>query len=337
LPRASNRPQTYAPPLMKDRWSYRRGASKRRVRGRAVPQKPSEDFIAKILLALVWAITTAQFPAHSQTALPQESQATVDQARLPDIMRTAADYCERLKNMALYFVCHETILEKTYEFGKTILFKRSADKPPRLLTLEDLKTSKTVKRSYRYDYQMVKKGDRFDEKRDILEKNGKKRHDKNVQPETLRMTAKFVVFGPVGFLSKAWQPHFRYEIAGIDILGEKRAIVIRATPREVVEENYCFGRIWIDETDSSILQIEWEPGSIAGLKDTVASPIGELKRRVTWTVTYDVVKNAVRFPGSQLIKETYITKNGKVHTKYEAGYVYDSYKFFTVETEVSVR
>jgi hypothetical protein len=322
---------------MKDRWSYGRGASERRARGRTVPRKSPKNFSPKILLVIVWAVTTAQLPAHSQAAISQESQATADQARLPDIMRTAADYCERLKNMALYFVCHETIREKTYEFGKTILFKLSTDKQRRLLTLEDLKTSKTRKSSYLYDYQMVKKGDRFEEKRDLLEKNGKKRHDKNVQPETLRMAAKYIVFGPVGFLSKAWQPHFHYEIVGTDILGEKKAVVIRAIPRDVMEENYCFGRIWIDEADSSILQIEWEPGSIAGLKDTVASPIGELKRRVTWTVTYDVVKNGVRFPGSQLIKETYITKNGKEHTKYEAGYVYDSYKFFTVETEVSVR
>jgi hypothetical protein len=322
---------------MKDFWNDRRGSGQGRAWGRPAPEKTVKKVHAKILLAFVWLVMPDPFPAHFQTLPPQESQDNRDQARLPAILEAAGEYCERLKNMALYFVCHETIREKTSEFGKTVLFKMSADKPRRLLTSEDLKTVKTVKSSYLYDYQMIKKGDRFDEKRDLLEKNGKKRNEKNVRPETLRMTAKFLVFGPVGFLSKTWQPHFRYEIMGTDVLDKKKAVVIRAVPREITEENYCFGRIWIDETDSSILQIEWEPQSIANLKETVASPIGELKRRVAWTVTYDVIKNGIRFPGSQLIRETYITKSRTEHTKYEAGYIYNRYRFFTVETEVSLR
>jgi hypothetical protein len=314
-----------------------RGAGRRRGRDWPVPEKPPKKVHANALLVLIWLVVPAQIPAHSQTPHPQEFRDSGNQSGMPAILEAAGDYCERLKNLALYFVCHETIRERTSEFEKTVLFRISVDKPPRLLTLDDLRTAKTVKSSYLYDYQMIKKGDRFDEKRDLLEKNGKKKHETNVQPETLRMTAKFLVFGPVGFLSKAWQPHFRYEITGADVLGKKRAVMIRAVPREITEENHCFGRIWVDEADSSILQIEWEPGSIANLRDSVASPIGELRRRVAWTVTYDVVKNGVRFPGSQLIKEIYITPNGKEHTKYEAGYVYDSYKFFTVETEVSLK
>jgi hypothetical protein len=110
--------------------------------------------------------------------------------------------------------------------------------------------------------------------------------------------------------------------------------VIRAVPREIREENYCFGRIWLDESDSSILQIEWEPQSIANLKETVESSIGVLKRTIIWTVAYGIVKNGVRFPTAQSIKEIFITKNGKEHVKYEAAYIYDKYKFFTVKTEV---
>ena len=70
---------------------------------------------------------------------------------------------------------------------------------------------------------------------------------------------------------------------------------------------------------------------------TFQSPIGELKRRIAWTVKYDVVKNGIRFPGAQIIKETFITPNGKERVKYEAAYLYDRYRYFTVETEVVVR
>jgi len=265
---------------------------------------------------------------------PQELPGNADQARLKKILDAAGDYCERLKNMALNFICHESIKEKTSEFGKTVLFRLSQDKPRRFLTLDDLRAVKTAKNSYIYDYQLIKKGDDFKEKRDLLEENGKKRNNKDVELQTLRMSAKYLVFGPVGFLSKTWQPHFHYEIIGAEIIHKKNAIVIRAVPREITEENFCFGRIWVDESDSSILRIEWEPQSIVNLKETVESSIGELKRKIAWTVTYDIVKNGVRFPGAQSIKETYITKNGKEHVKYEAEYIYDKYKFFTVETEV---
>jgi len=280
---------------------------------------------------LIIVILTVTNPIHPQR-LP-ESQ---DQAKLNKVLEAAGDYCEKLKNMALNFFCHENIKEKTYEFRKTLFFRLGSDKPP-LSAVEDLKTIKTVKTSYVYDYQMIKKGEDFKERRDLLEENGKKRNQKDVEPKTLRMSAKYLVFGPVGFLSKAWQPHFQYELLGAGKIDDRNAILIRATPREITPENYCFGRIWIDDNDTSILQIEWEPQSIANFKETVDSPIGELKRRIVWTVAYDVVKNGVRFPSAQSIKEIYVTKNGKEHTKYEGEYIYDQYRFFTVKTEVVLK
>ena len=273
----------------------------------------------------------------SRPLFPQELPLNIDQAKLKNVLETAGDYCEKLKNMALYFICRENIKEKTYEFDKTILFRRGTDQSRRLLPQEDLRTAKTIKNSYIYDYQMIKKGDEFKEKRDLLEENGKKRDKKDIELQTPRMSAKYLVFGPVGFLSKSWQPHFRYEIVGAEIINKKKALVLRAVPREITEDNYCFGRIWLDESDSSILKIEWEPQSISNLKETVESSIGELRRKITWTVAYDIIKNGVRFPGGQSIKESYITKNGKEHLKYEAEYIYDKFRFFTVETEVVFR
>jgi hypothetical protein len=184
---------------------------------------------------------------------------------------------------------------------------------------------------------MIKKGGNFKEKRDLLEENGKKRNDKDVQPRTMRLSASYLVFGPFGFLSKSWQPHFQYEILGVEKLGLSTAVVLRASPKETTDENNSFGRIWVDEEDSSILKIEWEPASIPNLKEKVESSIGELKRKVSWTVAYSVVKNGIRFPGSQLIQEVFVTKTEKEHLKYEAEYTYDHYRFFTVETEVQIR
>lgn len=259
-----------------------------------------------------------------------------NQPRLEKILKETADYCEKLKAMALNFVCQERIQEKTNEFEKRLIF--SPTKGAGVVGFyEDLKISRTKKGSYVYDYQMIKKGDDFKEKRDLLEDNGKKRNDKDVQPKTMRLSAKYLVFGPVGFLSKTWQPHFQYEILGTKKIGPLTAVVLRASPKEITDENYNFGRIWVDDGDSSILKIEWEPASIPNLAEKVESSIGELKRKVAWTVSYEVVKNGIRFPGSQAIKEMFITKTEKEHIKYEAAYIYDHYRFFTVETEVQFR
>jgi hypothetical protein len=264
----------------------------------------------------------------------QEIKENARQAQLAKILEATGDYCERLKNLALYFICQENIKEKTYEFRKTFILGRLAGG---LNPVEDLKVDRTEKKSYVYDYQMIKKGPDLKEKRILLEENGKKTNEEDVELKTLRMSAKYLVFGPVGFLGRFWQPHFRYEILGTEKIDRRSAIVIKASPNEVTAENYCFGRIWIDEKDSSILRIEWEPESIANYKETVASPIGDLKRKIAWTVMYGIVKNGIRFPSAQSIREVFVTMSGKEHIKYEAEYVYDRYKFFTVETDVQIK
>jgi hypothetical protein len=264
----------------------------------------------------------------------QEVKESARQAQLAKILEATGDYCERLKNLALYFVCQENIKEKTYAFRKTFIFSRL---PGGFKPVEDLRLDKTEKKSYVYDYQMIKKGPDLKEKRILLEENGKKMKEEDAELKTLRMSAKYLVFGPVGFLSRFWQPHFQYEILGTEKIDRRLAIVIKASPNEVTAENYCFGRIWIDEKDSSILRIEWEPESIANYKESVASPIGDLKRKIAWTVMYGIVKNGIRFPSAQSIREVFVTMSGKEHIKYEAEYVYDRYKFFTVETDVQIK
>jgi outer membrane lipoprotein-sorting protein len=266
----------------------------------------------------------------------QESPTNADQANLNKILETTGEYCERLNKMALHFVCHENIAEKTHEFDRTtsIKFVSSPEKNMAFTTIYDLKTARSVKRSYIYDYQMINLKGVLKEQRNLLEENGKRRNEQDIELKTVRWSAKYLVFGPIGFLSRSWQPHFQYEVLGNEKVGNRTAVILKAVPRDITSENNSSGRIWLDQDDMSILQIEWEPRSIAGFEDTVDTPIGKLQRKISWTVTYDVVKNGIRFPGAQTITEIYVTPNGKEHTKYEAAYKYDQYRFFTVETQV---
>jgi hypothetical protein len=251
--------------------------------------------------------------------------------RLEEILKKTGAYCEKLKGMALHFVCQEKIKETINEFKDVVAMMSSG----RIIQYSGaLITRKSVKNSFLYDYQMIKKGENLSERRNLLEENGKARDEHDVPLKTGRWSSKYLVYGPFGFLSRDWQPHFRYEIVDSERISGKRAVVVRATPREVTAENYCFGRLWIDESDGSVLQIEWEPSSIQGFQDKVTTQAGEMKRALSWTVRYDVVKNGIRFPGRQNIKEIYTGSRGREYTKYEAGYEYLKYKFFTVEIEV---
>lgn len=258
------------------------------------------------------------------------------QAKLNEILKKTAEYCERLKQIALNFVCHENITEMIYSYNKKLVYKKIAVSSGLVWTTE-LKLKKSIKNSYVYDYQMVKRGEELTEKRILLKENGKEKHEKDAELKIERLTSEYLVYGPVGFLSSYWQKFFNYEIIGQENIEGKKTVVVKASPNEPREENYNFGKIWIDENDFSVLKIEWEPRSVKGFEDRVSSSVGTLKRNLSWIVFYNIEKNGIKFPSQQFIEETFILETGSKHPKYEVSFIYDDYKFFTVETEVKYR
>jgi hypothetical protein len=144
-----------------------------------------------------------------------------------------------------------------------------------------------------------------------------------------------LIYGPVGFLSRYWQDYFDYEILGQELIDQTQATVIKAAPRVDNKENRNLARIWIDEKDGSILQIEWEPESILGYEGKkVHFQAGEFETAVVWRVTFGIEKNGVRFPSQQKVEEFLLTKEGKRFIRNETTAVFDNYRFFVVETEI---
>ena len=111
-------------------------------------------------------------------------------------------------------------------------------------------------------------------------------------------------------------------------------IIICATPTEERADNYNFGKICVYENNFSIIKIEWDPTHIPGFAGKSSSAAGDIKSSYSWAVFYEVEKNGIRFPSRQIIEETLTTQTGKVHPRYLATFVYDEYKFFTVQVEV---
>ena len=279
------------------------------------------------ILLFMW-ILIPGLPAQA----PSQASAE-DTALLKQVMQKTGDYCERLKAVALDFICHENILENTYFYNKKSSYRRS-DVAGEMIYSTQLQLRRVQDKSYVYDYQMIRKEEEQYEKRDLLEENGKKKEKKDAKLELQRYFAQYLVYGPVGFLSHYWQPYFNYAVVGREVLDGRATLVITAAPTEEREENYSFGKIWVDASDFSVLKIEWDPRSIPGYSEELDSSIGNLKREITWSVTYGIEKNGIRFPSHQKLEEILINHTGNRSPKYEVSISYDQYQFFIVETQI---
>jgi len=256
-----------------------------------------------------------------------------DAALLRQVMQKTGDYCERLKAVALDFICHENMQEKVYFYNKKSSYRRS-EVAGEMIYSTQLQLRRIQDKTYVYDYQMIRKAEERYEKRDLLQQNGKKKEKKDAQLQLQRYFAQYLVYGPVGFLSHYWQQHFDYAIVGGETLDGLATLVLTATPREEREENYSFGKIWVDASDFSVLKIEWDPRSIPGYSEELDSSIGNLKREIKWSVTYGIEKNGIRFPSFQKLEEVLINHTGNRSPKYALDILYDHYQFFIVETEI---
>lgn len=245
------------------------------------------------------------------------------------ILEKTAEYCERVKDIALFYVCKEKVEDERYSFNKKNLLKFS------MSSFDEIEPKRLKKKTYTYDYQLIKKGKELREKRILLEEDGKEKYEENVEFRPVRFFSRYLVYGPVGFLSRQWQPHFEYNIVRRDVINGKHTIVIESFPREEREENCNYGRIWVDEQDSSILKIEYDPRSIRDFEnELIQSPIGDLRKAVVWYISYGFEKHGVRFPSQQLIQEFYVNREGKRILLEKISFSYEDYKFFIVETEV---
>jgi hypothetical protein len=281
-------------------------------------------------LLLLFICYPRAFPQNQQRVIPKETE------KLGEILKKTEDYCEQLKKVIFDFVCLENIKEKVFLYSTkkaNMMVKETGER----LFITELKFKRTKTTTYQYDYQMVRKGKEEFEKRILLKENKKVRQQENAQLKLQRFEAKYLVYGPVGFLSRYWQNYFDYKIIDQEIFDGRGAYLIEIVPNSLREENYSFGKVWVDSGNYSILKIEWDQRSIKNIKDSVESRAGELKRSVTWGAIYGVEKNGIRFPSRQYIEETFTSLSGKKYTKYTVDIIYDNYKFFTVETDVKIR
>lgn len=261
----------------------------------------------------------------------------LDNILLEKILKRCALYCENLKSAALFYVCKEKVKEE-------IIIKQEI----RIGT--SITPAVKVINSYTYDYQLIRKGDKFEEKRILIEENGKKKNIKDASMKTKRFFSERSIYGPVGFFSQDSQRQYNYKFVKEDEIEGRKAYVIEAVPITKMKEKPNYGKLWVDQEDFSIFKIEIAQDSIVGFEEVMRKTQELLKSRNRahrYKVTpifeivhhYGVVKNGIRFPSKTTFEESYIIYSSKYmrSEKYHRSNVtikYYDYRFFTVDTEV---
>ena len=149
-----------------------------------------------------------------------------EREELHEILKKCADYCEKLANLSLNFVCEERIEEKIYIIPSYLTMS--------LHSIFSTITyySKIERNTYIYDYQLIKRGNEIEEKRILLEENGRKVYVKNAPLKTKRFYSIRPVFAPIQFLSRNWQKNYNYKIIKEERVNARQAIVIKALPKD---------------------------------------------------------------------------------------------------------
>ncbi len=311
---------------------------------------------------LVFCLVLISFGLFLNSPVPGSVRAE-EPAALDVLLKNCAEYCERLSSAALHFICIEKIDEKVSGEKGEISPNFSGDGtiPPRAETGDRVlkpsthrvttrtftrrpRPGKIEKNTYVYDYQLIREGKKIEEKRILLEENGKKKNEENAQLRTKRFFSKRSVFGPVGLLSRERQKLYNYKIIKEEKIGKRKTVVLEVTPRKLSNENPNFGKVWVDKEDFSVLKIEVAQGSLAGMQGTADKKISHVIKDIH---EYGIVKNGIRFPSRTIFEESYDIKKvrrsepnypltpTKMGLRWAKTVIeYKDYKFFTVDVDV---
>ncbi len=263
-----------------------------------------------------------------------------DMFQLGLVLRSARDYCRRLERAALDFICLEEVTEKLD------LSRDNREGPvkqnPTIFGTDrlgfKLPPGAKVDNAYLYDYQFVRQEGKVEEKRALLEKNGKKAKDKTPLPQMRTFTYADILLAPVQLLDERFREYYAYKLLGRDKIGDTEVWILEVAPRLTGVSRYLGGKIWLKTDDSSVLRIEWDPSTF-GHFETILARAESYKAtaEVASRSEFGFEKNGLRFPSVDVTEEAYRGADGKLFVRARTSIVYKDYKFFTVETESTVK
>ena len=266
------------------------------------------------------------------------------QAKLRMILDQCAEYCDRLTGLALDFICEETIKEIHYNFGTVVGWIAYIYSPPSpsggpIVTASTplFDPELTEKNSYVCDYLLVKKGDKLEERRILLQEDGRTMPDREKLLEEKKFSILRPLFAPIRLLDRDRQPLFIYMLIKEEKVKKKKAYLIEAVPKSSDVAGIKSGRIWVDVKTFQILQCEIEGVPFEGYEDILEDCVRfNIEPLFTTTYLYHIERKGVLFPSRMDLRVVYKDPKTKLK-KMKTEITYKKYKIFTVETEEEIR
>jgi len=260
---------------------------------------------------------------------------------LASVLSSAREYCAKLERAAIDFVCVEEVEERLDlsldDRASLEQTARAAARDPaaQVATRGSFVIRRNPKQenTYLYDYQFVRRDKQVEEKRVLLEKNGRKASPKAPVPRLGAFNYSDVLLAPLRLLDERFQSFYSYRLRGLDSISGMDALILEVVPRMTGFSQYLGGRIWLKRDNSSVLRIEWDPATFGHYEDIVARAARfKAKPEVRSVTEFDFEKNGIRFPSSDLTEEAYREADEKLFVRARTQVIYKDYKFFSVET-----
>jgi TonB family protein len=292
-------------------------------------------------------------PESDLEAIIEDKGANVDSGPcpsgpLPKILNQCAEYCRKLADLALDFVCIETIEEVNYKFiDEETMRKRNIyvsiipSGNPGLtsrvfLPFRDHRS--TERNRYVCDFQLIKKNETIEERRILLEDNGRKFPDRSRLLEEKRFSVIRPLFALINIFAQNRQSLFAYTLLDEKNVDGVLAYIVEAVPKSGNENGINKARIWVDQKSFRIHKCEIEGIPLEGferLLDEITQ--FNLSPMFVTTHSYRVEKNGILFPSRSIVRVDYpVSTTGKL-LKQKIEMNYDRYRFFSVETEARIK
>jgi len=253
-------------------------------------------------------------------------------------LEKCADYCEKIRSLALYFVCNEKIVEQQFVGGRfynTTIREEILDDGTYLKMSMRWFPGREINR-YVYDYQLIRKPytNKVMEKRILLSENYEKKNVKNAELKT-RFHHSQLLLAPIAFFGRSNQADYDYKIIGREKHYVEEEIVIEAIPKPHAQGNKMHGKAWINEDDYSITRIEWTSDSVENMDALeIEAKFLNARPEIKCSVEFKHRIEGIRFPNKYSLIETYYHNNRRLYNRTEITVHYEDYQFFTVSTEV---
>lgn len=296
-----------------------------------------------------------QFKAEDRDPFPSASKGEDVLAGVEnrEILAGCAEYCRRMAERALFFICEETIKETRFQLKtgidignlKNVAFAEILWESPSGRSagfkkkLQIMNPERTERSRYLSDYQLIKTWKEIEERRLLIMENSR-----DISKEKRILDNKrFSFINPIininNILGQDRQIRYDFRIVEEERIHGNKAYVLEAKPKSGSADGLLSARIWIDKKNLQVHKCEIKGIPLEGYDDVLRDCVLlNISPNVLITYDFGMENQGLLFPESTTIRVSYpIIQTEKPVVKLKADLTYKKYKYFDVDTIYEIR